>query len=100
MRLTSFMDQLRLMESRGHAGRISHPTDGRSYRVVLTAAGGEAHRAANRQFEEAHRAVLAHLPHDEAAAQACLREVRGAADAAGMDFGAAVSPRRPVGRAG
>ena len=38
MRLTTFMDQLRMLESRRHAGRVPHPTDGRSYKVVLTAA--------------------------------------------------------------
>ena len=100
MRLTTFMDQLRLLDDRGHARRVPHPTDGRSYRVVLTATGHEAHRAANRQFEAAYLAFLSHLPDGEAAAQAGLLVVRRAADAAATGIARAVSPRRPAGRAG
>jgi DNA-binding MarR family transcriptional regulator len=82
MRLTTFMDQLRLLESRLHARRIGHPRDGRSYRVVLTAAGLAAHRAANGQFEAAFLAFVSHLPDGEAAAKAGLSVIREAADAA------------------
>jgi DNA-binding MarR family transcriptional regulator len=82
LRLTTFMDQLRLMEGRGHASRISHPSDRRSYRVALTANGLEAHRAANRLFEAAYRAFEAHLPYGEASAKEGLRAVRDAAEAA------------------
>lgn len=105
MRLTTFMDQLRLMEGRGHARRAGHPTDGRSYRVVLTAAGHEAHRAANRLFERADAAFRANLPDGESAAKAALRGVRTAADAVISGFGNAAvggvaSPHRRAGRAG
>jgi DNA-binding MarR family transcriptional regulator len=82
MRLTTFMDQLRLMEGRGHASRISHPTDRRSYQVVLTADGLEAHRAANRLFEAAYGAFEAHLPDGVTAARDGLLAVRDAAEAA------------------
>lgn len=84
MRLTTFMDQLRVLESRGHARRVPHPTDGRSYKVVLTAAGREAHLAANRRFEDADRAIRSHLRDraPEGAAQAWLRAIRDAAEAA------------------
>jgi DNA-binding MarR family transcriptional regulator len=100
MRLTTFMDQLRLLERRGHARRVEHPTDGRSYRVVLTATGHEAHRTANRQFEAAYRAFAAHLPDGEAAAKAGLHVVRRAADAAATGLSGSASPRQPAGRAG
>jgi DNA-binding MarR family transcriptional regulator len=103
MRLTTFIDQLRLLESRGHAGRIPHPTDGRSYKVVLTATGREAHRAANHRFEEADRTFRALLMGGETAAQDCLRSIRVAAEAAMATTGARAtlaSPRRSVGRAG
>jgi DNA-binding MarR family transcriptional regulator len=104
MRLTTFMDQLRLLESRGHARRVPHPTDGRSYKVVLTAGGREAHLAANRRFEDAHRAIQSHLRESDLgdAAQACLRTIRGAAEAAMRDVaeGAGASPRPRAGRAG
>jgi DNA-binding MarR family transcriptional regulator len=82
MRLTTFMDQLRQLERRGHARRVEHPRDRRSYRVVLTTSGNEAHRTANRQFEAAFRAFVSHLPDGEAAAKAGILVVREAADAA------------------
>jgi DNA-binding MarR family transcriptional regulator len=109
MHLTTFMDQLRAMERRGHATRVGHPTDRRSYRVVLTAAGLEAHRAANRRFERAAAVFRDHLPDGEAAARTALSRVRAAADAARISLVAGAetpavravpSPRRPVGRAG
>jgi DNA-binding MarR family transcriptional regulator len=82
MRLTTFMDQLRMIESRGHARRMPNPRDGRSQLVTLTAAGLEAHRAANRQFEAAYAAFLEELGGDETAAKHVLTEVRGAAERA------------------
>lgn len=107
MRLTTFMDRLRTLEGRGHAARSGHPTDRRSYLVVLTAAGLEAHRAANRLFERADAAFRAHLPGREAAGKAALLGIRAAADAARADVGGGVrqkrpvpSPRQPAGRAG
>ena len=106
MRLTTFMDQLRLVERRGHARRAGHPTDRRSYRVVLTAAGLEAHRAANRQFEAAYRAFASHLPDCEAPAKRGLLVVRGAAEAAIARIAPPAgpelvpSPRPRAGRAG
>jgi DNA-binding MarR family transcriptional regulator len=100
MRLTTFMDQLRLLEGRGHARRVEHPRDRRSYRVVLTNAGLEAHRAANRRFEDAFRAFVAHLPDGQASAKAGLLVVRTAAEAAIASFSEAASPRPKVGRAG
>ena len=79
MRLTTFVDQLREIHRRGHAQRLPHPTDGRSYRVVLTAAGLAAHRAANRDFERAYAAFEAELGSDEAEVQRALVRVREAA---------------------
>lgn len=99
MRLTTFIDQLRLMEGRGHARRVGHPSDGRSYRVVLTAAGLEAHHAANRRFERAYQAFRSHLPDGEAPAKQGLLVVRRAAEAALTGFAALASPRRPAGHA-
>ena len=113
MRLTTFMDQLRLVEGRGHARRVSHPTDRRSYRVVLTAAGLAAHRAANLRFEAAHQAVTALLAGREVEARRGLHVARTAVEAAMAGFeppgvtasstrsdAASASPRRLVGRAG
>ncbi len=82
MRLTTFMDQLRVVQGRGHARRVRNPMDRRSYRVVLTAAGLGAHRAANRQFEQAYEAFTRRLPDGAAPAKRALDVVRQAAEAA------------------
>ena len=95
MRLTTFADQLRQMESRGHARRLPNPRDGRSQLVTLTAAGLEAHRAANRLFEAAYATFLEELGGDEAPAKRALEWVRDAAERA-----LSISPRRTADRAG
>ena len=100
MRLTTFMDQLRVVEGRRHARRMDNPADRRSYRVVLTTAGREAHRAANRQFETADARFRALLPDGETSAKAALRAIREAADVARGEGLASLSPRRRGGRAG
>lgn len=98
MRLTTFMDQLRLIEGRGHARRLPNPRDGRSMLVTLTASGLEAHRAANLQFEAACRSFIDNLQGGEAPAKRALAGIRAAADAALV--GEPVSPRQSVDRAG
>lgn len=97
MRLTTCMDQLRVIEARGHARRIPNPTDRRSYRVALTAAGLATHRAAAVLFEAAAERFAAELADNEPAARATLRQMRAAADAARLE---PVSPRRRGDRAG
>ena len=98
MPLTTFADHLRAVEARGHATRLPHPTDRRSYRVVLTAAGREAHRAANAGFEAAHRAFTAALPAGEDRPRLGLQDIRAAAQRA--IAGEAVPSRRPSGDPG
>jgi len=83
MRLTTFMDQLRVVERRGHARRLPNPSDRRSYRVVLTADGLAAHHAANGLFERAHGAFVEQLG-GEARPRQVLRAMREAADRARM----------------
>src|SRR5689334_17717483 len=85
MPLTTLADHLRALEARGHAARLPHPTDRRSYRVVLTASGRAAHRAANAGFEAAHRAFSAALPAGEARARAGLADIRAAAERAASE---------------
>lgn len=82
MRLTTFMDRLRIVERRGHAQRVDHPDDRRSYRVTLTAAGRSVHQVANGQFELAHTAFVAALGRDHAASKRALRSLHAAADTA------------------
>ena len=93
MRLTTFMDQLRLVEARGHARRLPHPTDRRSYRVVLTADGLAAHRAANRLFERAYDGFVEALDGGEVRPRQVLRAMREAADRARIS--ATEASRRP-----
>ncbi len=101
MPVTTFVDQLRTMEQRGHARRIPNPSDRRSYHVVLTAAGLAAHRAANREFERAYAAFNRALGEDAEAARTVLQAVRDAAlrarESAETSVGAT---RRFGGRAG
>ena len=97
MRLTTFMDHLRSIEGRRHARRVPHPTDRRSYRVVLTTDGLAAHRASNRAFEAGYRAFEDALGDGHvdgeggASARAVLRRLREAADRAAR-AGAATPP--------
>ncbi len=101
MPLTTFVDLLRAMEHRGHAGRIPDPSDRRSYHVVLTAAGLAAHRAANREFERAYAAFNRALGEEAATAKAVLRAVRDAAIRARDSGATSVGATRPFdGRAG
>jgi len=105
MRLTTFIDHLRVLERRGLARRVPHPTDRRSYCVVLTAEGLAAHRAANRLFEAAHAAFVEGLASGTVRARQVLRAMREAADrvatSSSMPAGMSrsPSPRRSPARA-
>jgi DNA-binding MarR family transcriptional regulator len=48
---TTVSSYVKRFERRGHATRMPHPDDGRSYRVQLTAAGRAAHLAAGELFQ-------------------------------------------------
>jgi len=93
MRLTTFMDQLRAMERRSHARRVPHPSDGRSYHVMLTAEGLAAHRAANHLFERAHDAFVEALDGGVVRPRQVLRAMREAAERASA-AGSGASPRQ------
>ena len=97
MRLTTFMDQLRMIEERGHARRMRNPRDGRSQLVTLTAAGLAAHREANRLFESAYDRFADALGVGQALAKRALAEIREAAERASSPDGAGrtaeLSPR-------
>jgi DNA-binding MarR family transcriptional regulator len=79
MPLTTVVDYVRQMESRGHGRRVPNPRDGRSYLVVLTAAGRRAHRETNLQFERVYRRFLEALPQGERLARTQLGQLLGAA---------------------
>lgn len=96
MPITTVMERVRVLEERGHARRVSHPRDGRSYLLVLTAAGRVAHRQANERFELAYSAFLESLAGDEVRAHAQLERLRRAAEHAAQPRTAA-RERRPPG---
>lgn len=43
---TTVTSYVKRLEGRGHLERVAHPSDGRSYRMVLTPTGRRAHRRA------------------------------------------------------
>ena len=73
---------LRPMLERGHARRIPNPTDGRSFRVVLTDAGRGAHRRVNPAFSGADQAILDALDRPAADIREALQALADAIDAA------------------
>ena len=78
---------LRPMLERGHARRIPNPADGRSFRVVLTDAGRQAHRAVNRAFSGADQAILDSLDRPSEQVREALMALSDAIDraASGLD---------------
>ena len=79
---TSMSHFVRAMFERGHAERAPSPADRRSYRIVLTEAGLEAHAAASAAFSEANARFVGALAADEEEARAVLRGIEHAATVA------------------
>jgi DNA-binding MarR family transcriptional regulator len=79
---TSMSHFVRAMLERGHAERSPDPADRRSYRIVLTEAGLEAHEAASRAFAEADGRFVRALAADEEEARAILGAIQRAAEIA------------------
>jgi DNA-binding MarR family transcriptional regulator len=82
MPLTTVMDHVARLERRRHISRWTDPSDRRATRVVLTADGLAAHRAANRSFERAYSAFDIALGTDDTSAQESLARVRDAVEEA------------------
>jgi DNA-binding MarR family transcriptional regulator len=76
---TSMSHFVRAMLVRGHAERAADPADRRSYRIVLTEAGHDAHEAASRAFAEADSRFVGALVADEEEARAILGAIQRAA---------------------
>jgi len=79
---TSMSHFVRVMLERGHAERARSPADRRSYRIVLTDAGLEAHARASTAFSEANARFVGALAADEEDARAVLRSIGHAATVA------------------
>jgi DNA-binding MarR family transcriptional regulator len=91
MPLTTVMDHVARLELKRHISRWTDPADRRATRVVLTAGGLAAHRAANASFERACQAFADALRTDEATVQNDLGHVRAAVEEA-----ARAAPRAPM----
>ena len=78
MPLSTTVEQVQAFERRGYLRRFANPRDGRSYLVTLTAAGGRAHREANRYFETICRDVVGELGRSEPAVARALQQLRTA----------------------
>ncbi len=75
---TTVSDWVRTMSGRGHVRRRRSRTDGRSYELVLTAAGVRAHRETNRLFEDVNARFLERLGRPEGEVRQVLAEVLAA----------------------
>jgi DNA-binding MarR family transcriptional regulator len=82
MPATSMSHFVRATFERGHAERAPSPADRRSYRIVLTEAGLEAHAAASAAFAEANARFVGALATDEEDARSVLRAIGRAATVA------------------
>jgi DNA-binding MarR family transcriptional regulator len=81
MPLSTALFRIRRLERRGHAERIPHPDDGRSFLVRLTPKGNRLFRRVRPLFREHAEAVEARLGPDKVAAlRDALEEFRFAVD--------------------
>ena len=76
--LTTLRDNIQRLVDGGLVRRIPHPTDGRSYRLELTARGEQVTRAADPVLAECYAAVERLLPKPLADYQAAVAELNTA----------------------
>jgi DNA-binding MarR family transcriptional regulator len=77
---TSVSSYVKRLEARGHLTRRPHPSDRRSYRIHLTAAGRRTHRAAAARFGPVRTRVVDSLADQEARVRDSLMLVRDIVD--------------------
>ena len=82
MPLTTVMDHVARLETRGHARRTVSATDRRATLVNLTGSGLAVHREANRYFERAYALFARALSVDGPNATRSLGVIRDAVDSA------------------
>ena len=75
---TTVSDWVRTMAGRGHVRRARSRSDGRSYQLVVTAAGLRAHQETNRLFEDVNARFLQRLGRPEGELRQVLAEVLAA----------------------
>lgn len=72
---TTLSTYLTAMQARGDVGRLPHPTDGRSSRIVLTDRGRGVIRRVNPAFTRAHLALETNLDRPSDEVRAVLAQV-------------------------
>jgi len=95
---TSVSSYVKRLEARGHLDRRPHPSDRRSYRIHLTAAGRRAHRSAAALFAPARARVIESLADQEGAVRESLLLLRRVVDTLRDEPGSAEDARDPAGR--
>ena len=80
--LTTLRDNIQRLVDGGLVRRIRHPTDGRSYRLELTARGERIIRAADPVLADAYAALERQLPKPLAVYQAAAEELNAALERA------------------
>jgi DNA-binding MarR family transcriptional regulator len=73
---TTVTSYVKRLEGRGHLERVAHPSDGRSYRMVLTPTGLRAHRRAAALFAPVLGRVEAALGSAEPRVRTALSTLR------------------------
>ena len=68
------------LEARGHLTRRAHPSDRRSYRIQLTAAGKRAHRSAVALFGPVRARIIEALGDQDGPVRESLLRLRGVID--------------------
>jgi len=81
MPLTTVLDYLRSMSSRGHLRREPHPTDGRAQHLSLTISGVAEHRRTNAAWEVVRSRLERSLPMPIEQVRAALHALDDAAAA-------------------
>jgi DNA-binding MarR family transcriptional regulator len=84
--LTTLRDNIQRLVDGGLVRRIPHPTDGRSYRLALTARGERIIRAADPVLAECYAAVERQLPKPLAQYQGAVKELNAALERALAEF--------------
>ena len=83
---TSVSSYVKRLEARGHLTRKPHPSDRRSYRIHLTAAGRRAHRAAVTRFGPVRAHVVDSLADQDGPVRDSLLLLRDVVDTLRADL--------------
>ena len=83
---TSVSSYVKRLEGRGHLRRRAHPSDRRSYRIHLTAAGRRTHQQAVSLFGPVRARVIESLNDEDGRVQESLLRLRSVVDTLRADL--------------